>query len=81
MSGRDDGRSLMLHISLLAAYDLGAPTALLHAIYDTERQILKPIDSPPEQVKITPNNFAKYLGQPRCVCVGEHIMVQFMNPV
>lgn len=77
------GRSL--HVSLLAAYDLGAPAVLLQAIYDTERQILKPIDGetdvPSEHVKIVPDNFTKYLGQVRCVYLGERVVVQFIYPV
>lgn len=60
-----------MHVSLLAAYDLGAPAALLQAIYDTESHIQKPIDdendAPLEQVKITPDDFTKYIGQERCV--------------
>jgi hypothetical protein len=60
-----------MHVSLLAAYDLGAPAALLQAIYDTERQIQKPIDgekdTPSERVKIAPDDFTKYVGQERCV--------------
>lgn len=60
-----------MHISLLAAYDLGAPAPLLQAIYDAERQIQKPIDeendTPLERVKIIPDNFTKYVGQERCV--------------
>ena len=77
------GRSL--HVSLLAAYDLGAPAVLLQAIYDTERQILKPVDGetdvPSEHVKIVPDNFAKHLGQVRCVYLGERVVVQFIYPV
>ncbi|KAF8141344.1 hypothetical protein EV363DRAFT_1247962 [Boletus edulis] len=59
------------HLShhLLAAYDLGAPATVLQAIYDTKCQIQKPIDgendTPLEQVKITPDNFTKYVGDRR----------------
>lgn len=61
-----------MHVSLLAAYDLGAPAALLQSIYDAECQIQKPIDgtndAPSEHVRITPDDFTKYLGEERCVC-------------
>jgi hypothetical protein len=58
-------------VSILAAYDLGAPAKVLQAIYDTEAKILRPIDSVEKKAleNLTQQNWTNYLGQEMCVPV------------
>ncbi|KIK95076.1 hypothetical protein PAXRUDRAFT_409403 [Paxillus rubicundulus Ve08.2h10] len=59
----------LIRASILVAYDLGAPTSVLQAIYDTQSAGQRPIDVEedvtPDPVKITPDNFREHLGQER----------------
>ncbi|KAJ3736201.1 hypothetical protein DFJ43DRAFT_1036523 [Lentinula guzmanii] len=49
---------------ILAAYDLGAPPALLQKIYDEEARIQRPIilEEKDKEMKITEDNWTQYLG-------------------
>ncbi|KIJ21192.1 hypothetical protein PAXINDRAFT_165928 [Paxillus involutus ATCC 200175] len=68
-----NSRGFHNHLShhLLAAYDIGAPAAVLQAIYDAENAGQRPIDveepegAPPDQVKITPDNLREHVGEGR----------------
>lgn len=57
--------------SLLAAYDLGAPPAVLQAIYEEEEKVQSPINlvnrkekkTAPPEVTISDVNWTEYVGQ------------------
>ena len=65
---------MCLSLSILAAYDFGATSKQLQAIYDDEAKILKPIDTSPsydtpqgQQVDISITNWQTFLGNQKCV--------------